>query len=107
MKTGLLNDCREPGFTGTDPAGVHVSTISGPPLPTVEPRQSLRQRISFKTADAAVGKRHLVPHRDDGKRFVVRADEKLTAFVELEISNQRPLLIQGKMMKGKTNENNN
>jgi hypothetical protein len=24
------------------------------------------------------------PHRDDGKRFVVRADEKLTAFVELE-----------------------
>jgi len=23
-------------------------------------------------------------HRDDGKRFVVRPDEKLTAFVELE-----------------------
>ena len=23
-------------------------------------------------------------HRDDGKRFVVRADEKMTAFVELE-----------------------
>jgi hypothetical protein len=23
-------------------------------------------------------------HRDDGKRFVVRANEKLTAFVELE-----------------------
>ena len=23
-------------------------------------------------------------HRDEGKRFVVRADEKLTAFVELE-----------------------
>jgi len=23
-------------------------------------------------------------HRDDGKRFVVRADEKLTSFVELE-----------------------
>ena len=23
-------------------------------------------------------------HRDDGKRFVARADEKLTAFVELE-----------------------
>jgi hypothetical protein len=23
-------------------------------------------------------------HRDDGKRFVVRADEKLTAFVELD-----------------------
>jgi hypothetical protein len=24
------------------------------------------------------------PHRGDGKRFVVRADEKLTAFLELE-----------------------
>jgi hypothetical protein len=24
------------------------------------------------------------PHRDDGKRFVVHADEKLTAFMELE-----------------------
>jgi len=23
-------------------------------------------------------------HRDDGRRFVVRADEKLTAFLELE-----------------------
>ena len=25
-------------------------------------------------------------HREDGKRFVVRADEKLTAFVELELA---------------------
>jgi hypothetical protein len=25
-------------------------------------------------------------HRDDGKRFVMRADEKLTAFIELEKS---------------------
>ena len=24
------------------------------------------------------------PHRGDGNRFIVRADEKLTAFVELE-----------------------
>jgi hypothetical protein len=28
-------------------------------------------------------------HRDDGKRFVVRADEKLTAFLELEIGDSR------------------
>jgi hypothetical protein len=27
-------------------------------------------------------------HRDDGKRFVVHADEKLTAFVELEAAIQ-------------------
>jgi hypothetical protein len=26
----------------------------------------------------------LTAHRDDGKRFVVRADEKMTAFLELE-----------------------
>ncbi len=25
-------------------------------------------------------------HRDNGKRFVVHADEKLTAFVELEVA---------------------
>ena len=25
-------------------------------------------------------------HRDDGKRFVVRADEQLTAFTELELA---------------------
>jgi hypothetical protein len=34
-------------------------------------------------------------HRDDGKRFVVRADEKLTAFMELESSildGREPLL---------------
>jgi hypothetical protein len=29
-------------------------------------------------------KRRKEAHRDDGKRFVVYADEKLTAFVELE-----------------------
>jgi hypothetical protein len=28
-------------------------------------------------------------HRGDGKRFVVRADEKLTAFAELELVIQR------------------
>jgi hypothetical protein len=28
-------------------------------------------------------------HRDDGKRFVVRADEKLTAFIELESAIHR------------------
>jgi hypothetical protein len=27
-------------------------------------------------------------HRDNGKRFVARADEKLTAFVELELAGR-------------------
>jgi hypothetical protein len=30
-------------------------------------------------------------HRDDGKRFVVRADEKLTAFIELESAIRAPI----------------
>ena len=30
-------------------------------------------------------------HRGDGKRFVARADEKLTAFVELESAIRRRL----------------
>jgi len=37
-------------------------------------------------------------HRDNGKRFVVRGDEKLTAFIELEsltrLSNQRNQVIE-------------
>jgi hypothetical protein len=28
----------------------------------------------------------LIAHRDDGKRFVVHADEKLTAFLEMELA---------------------
>jgi len=31
-------------------------------------------------------------HRRDGKRFVVHADEKLTAFLELERANRVPSL---------------
>jgi hypothetical protein len=49
----------------------------------LSPAQSLLHKILYQTTDAAVGKRHLMGHRD-GKRFAVRADEKLTAFVELE-----------------------
>jgi hypothetical protein len=34
-------------------------------------------------------------HRDDGKRFVVPADEKLTAFLELESAiNQSKILVK-------------
>ena len=36
-------------------------------------------------------------HRDDGKRFVVHADEKLTAFLELESAINR--LQQGEVLK--------
>ena len=32
-------------------------------------------------------------HRDDGKRFVVRADETLTAFLELEAAIRRQLIL--------------
>jgi hypothetical protein len=30
------------------------------------------------------------PHRDDGKRFVVRAEDLLTAFLELEVAIPAP-----------------
>jgi hypothetical protein len=33
-------------------------------------------------------------HRDDGRRFVVRADEKLTAFLELEKGGLNHLLTE-------------
>jgi hypothetical protein len=39
-------------------------------------------------------------HRDDGKRFVVRADEKLTAFVELESSDSCALEMTGLQLVG-------
>jgi hypothetical protein len=42
------------------------------------PQQPFRQR---RIADA---------HRGDGRRFIVRADEKLTAFMELESAIHRP-----------------
>jgi len=34
-------------------------------------------------------------HRDDGKRFVVHADEKLTAFLELEAAIKNETLSLG------------
>jgi hypothetical protein len=33
-------------------------------------------------------------HRDDGKRFVVHADEKLTAFMELEWAILSPEIVE-------------
>jgi hypothetical protein len=42
-----------------------------------EKRSQALPRISAKSTAMA-------SHRGDGKRFVVRADEKLTAFVKLE-----------------------
>ena len=48
---------------------------------------------SFWIADA---------HRDDGKRFVVHADEKLTAFLELESairSGTTPRIVEGVKLK--------
>ena len=47
----------------------------GPANVTIAVTKSLSVGRTIWIADA---------HRDDGKRFVVRADEKLTAFVELE-----------------------
>ena len=63
---------------------ISTATKCGHLSAPLSPAQSLLYEISSEKTDAAVGKPHLMEHRGDGKRFVVRADEKLTAFVELE-----------------------
>jgi hypothetical protein len=40
-------------------------------------------------------------HRDDGKRFVVHADEKLAAFVELESAISRDRKFEGLVSGGR------
>jgi hypothetical protein len=49
-------------------------------------RKSSREPARFRSAVDAKGQTIFVAdaHRDDGRRFVVQADEKLTAFLELE-----------------------
>jgi hypothetical protein len=41
----------------------------------------------------AANDRRADAHRGDGKRFVVRVDEKLTAFMELEAAIRAPKLL--------------
>jgi hypothetical protein len=49
-------------------------------------RKSSREPAQFQSAIDSNGRTIWIAdaHRGDGKRFVVRADEKLTAFMELE-----------------------
>jgi hypothetical protein len=49
-------------------------------------RKSSREPAQFLSAVDSNGRTIWIAdaHRGDGQRFVVRADEKLTAFVELE-----------------------
>ena len=51
-------------------------------------RKSSREPARFRSAIDSNGRTIWIAdaHRDDGKRFVVRADEKLTAFLELELA---------------------
>jgi hypothetical protein len=44
----------------------------------------LPPEILLKDGGCLIGAHIADAHRDDGKRFIVHADEKLTAFVELE-----------------------
>ena len=56
-------------------AGAALSLASPPSSPSKGGANAWRNGRTIFVADA---------HRDDGKRFVVHAEEKLTAFVELE-----------------------
>jgi hypothetical protein len=59
----------------------------------------LKKRTSFKKTAAIDFNGRTIwitdAHRDDGKRFIVRADEKLTAFVELEVAIRARQSVQG------------
>ncbi len=55
------------------------------PIFVKSPEDFLRAGEQFFLADA---------HRDDGKRFVGRADEKLTAFLDLERVTRESLRFQ-------------
>jgi len=72
--------------------------IAAPPKSRMKRRSfTERQTITFyeksstnQRADNAHGRTIWIAdaHRDDGKRFVARADEKLTAFLDLESAIQ-------------------
>ena len=51
-------------------------------------REAQQSRLEFGLISAVDSEGQTIwivdAHRDDGKRFVVRSDEKLTAFLELE-----------------------
>jgi hypothetical protein len=55
--------------------GLFLPCASAGPNGWRERESAVLPYVAVKTAEA---------HRNDGKRFVVHADEKLTAFVELE-----------------------
>lgn len=72
------------------PQTVRYNGVNAPFL-----NEFLKQRRKLKQQEAIIAKLQKeievlsaglqkVRHRDDGKRFVVRTDEKLTAFLELE-----------------------
>ena len=67
-------------------------TISAKPIGVGAALQRLRcDRANDLRSDA---------HRDDGRRFVVHADEKLRAFVELESAVQGPGFSLDKSQRG-------
>ena len=71
-------------------AGAALS-LASPPSPSKSSASAWRNGRTIWIADA---------HRDDGNRFILRADEKLTAFLELESavrgSHSFPHLFTGK-----------
>ena len=57
---------------------------------TIESRELLGNNANVSTMDS-LGRTIWIAdaHRDDEKRYVVRADEKLTAFLELESATRQ------------------
>ena len=67
--------------------------VTFPRVPTTQQELAFKVRLAAKVVIAldSAGRTIWIAdaHRGDGKRFVVRADEKLTAFRELESVTQR------------------
>ena len=98
--TQLLQTPYEAGFTAQRPlrrpflGSIRSGTLCAPiPLSKNSARKSSREPARFRSTVDSNGRTIWIAdaHRDDGKRFVVRADEKLTAFLELEAGAVRPL----------------
>ena len=70
-------------FLGSIRSGTLCAAI---PLSKNSARKSSRESCAISVNRGSNGRTIWIAdaHRDDGKRFVVHADEKLTAFVELE-----------------------
>ena len=92
---GLTAECPlRRRFLGSIQSGTLCAPI---PLSKNSARKRNREPARFRSTVDSNGRTIWIAdaHRDDGKRFVVHADEKLTAFIELELAIRHKVNIKG------------